>query len=97
MCVQLPCLPFDTVKKRLVVDWSVELNIARYRLAGIVYWGADHFGARIVDDSLRVYRYDGMQSRGSLAFEFSLSSGVHRNTLSVMDRKVASMAVYARM
>ncbi|KAF5318409.1 hypothetical protein D9611_013936 [Ephemerocybe angulata] len=68
-------------------DLLLENEYPQLMLAGVVYWGADHFAARIVDESLRVYRYDDMQMNGLVTYEYSLSSGLHKNTLSVFDRK----------
>lgn len=71
MCVELPNLPLATVKKRLIVNSLMELSDCRYRLAGVVYWGGNHFASRVVDHDMRVYAYDGMVNEGKLEYEFT--------------------------
>ncbi|KAF6753999.1 hypothetical protein DFP72DRAFT_792053, partial [Ephemerocybe angulata] len=67
-----------------------------YRLAGLVYWSGNdyHFASRVIDDNLRVHRYDGMHNNGSLTHEFTLTSAAQRFALSTLDHRVASLAVY---
>ncbi|KAF6747790.1 hypothetical protein DFP72DRAFT_821214 [Ephemerocybe angulata] len=98
MAVQLPNLPYQTLKRRLVVSTDVVLENCGYRIAGVVYWGAHHFAARLVTDDLQVFRYDGMDNDGMVSEESTnLRVSANRHSLSVMDDKVASLAVYIRV
>lgn len=97
LCVQLPRVWLGaTEEHRLIIDKTFAVGHGRYELAGVVYWGADdeHFAARVVRSVEEVYRYDGMMADGRLTFDRDVGSRSVDRVPSVMDRRVASLAIY---
>jgi hypothetical protein len=78
----------------LVIDTSIYLyknnNRYRFKLKGILYYGAEHFTSRVVTENDMTWYHDGMDTGGNLVYEGTLS------TLNLLcrDMRKASVAVY---
>lgn len=100
VCFQLPSSSIDTCQSYLRLDPVVTAVGHTYKLVGVIYWGSteSHFTARLVDDIGRVYSYNDMSAGGAVSYTglINPTSNVAPSWLSVMDRRVASLAFYSR-
>ncbi|KAF8584379.1 hypothetical protein K439DRAFT_1346347 [Ramaria rubella] len=53
---------------------TLEQGTLTLRLAGVIYFGSEHFTARIVDHGMKVWYHDGITTKRSCTYEGDLSS-----------------------
>ncbi|KAJ3544805.1 hypothetical protein NMY22_g2652 [Coprinellus aureogranulatus] len=99
MSIQLPSCSYDVVRDHLVINRQLAIGGIAYRLTGVVYWSGEdaHFATRLIDGGGRVFKYDGMEAEGCARYEFSIKNDAHTPRLSIMEHRVASIAVYIRI
>ncbi|KAL1698724.1 hypothetical protein EV121DRAFT_217685, partial [Schizophyllum commune] len=62
-----------------------------YVLKGVIYFGSSHFTMRVIEQTMRVYKYDGMKDDGKIRYE-SYASDISDWTH--LDGRGASVAIY---
>ncbi|KAF8575387.1 hypothetical protein K439DRAFT_1370064 [Ramaria rubella] len=53
---------------------TLEQGTLTFRLAGVIYFGSEHFTAQIVDHGMKVWYHDGITTKRSCTYEGDLSS-----------------------
>ncbi|KAF8575669.1 hypothetical protein K439DRAFT_1305226, partial [Ramaria rubella] len=61
------------------------------RLAGVIYFGSEHFTARIVDHGMKVWYHDGITTKRSCTYEGDLSSLSDQEMWFKEGRRVSSL------
>lgn len=70
---------------------TTQRSAAQYELKGIIYFGLSHFTMRLIEQGVRVYKYDGMVQTGKIKYESYVSDvkdWMH------MDGRDAAVAIY---
>lgn len=98
VCFQLPFRDPESALARLRLSRLIEAGDHAYSLKGVIYWSeeAHHFSSRLIDDLGRVYCYDSRISKGTVRYESLMDASTPResNWLSVMEDRVAALAIY---
>jgi PIF1-like helicase len=91
-------LAVDLSGQRLIIDTSVTISQVdggpiNYMLAGVMYYGANHFTSRIVESSQLVWFHDGVETGRYMEYEGTIDS---LGSLSHCRGKSATAAIYVR-
>ena len=82
-----------------IIDPYIEIlmpdgNVQKLKLAGVIYFGREHFTARIIDGLKRVWYHDGLTTRSSCIADGKLDDLSHQD-LWIKEGRKASNIIYA--
>lgn len=97
LCYPPPLIAFDFAWQNPDIDTQLEISIREsnflYRLRGIIYFGDNHFTARIVSNEGTTWFHDGMETREHVIYEGPITT---LQTLTTCKGKTASAAIYTK-
>jgi hypothetical protein len=92
-----PLLALDFAGHQIEIDNPISIKIEnleyRYSLVGIVYYGGDHFTARIILQDGQIWFHDGITTRQTTQHDGSLT--LNCPELYTCEGKRASLAIYS--
>ena len=81
----------DSASLSMQFEAKTHRSASQYVLKGVIYFGSSHFTMRVIEQTMRVYKYDGMKDDGKIRYE-SYASDISDWTH--LDGRGASVAIY---